>query len=294
MNFIEIDIDISPFETFVRLSEKFDDIYILESILGPEKLSEFSYIGFNPSLKVTLENNIIKVVNDGNENSEDVTNSNDLFNKLREILKENQVKNDFNRLIGGLVGYISYDIVRNWEKISEDYTKLEFADFQFGLFNEGIIFDHEKNKSYYYYSEQNNMKDILELLTWGKRFEDQDLTSTGFGNQTVSVLGSLLENQLEKNLKDSEFGKLGLVDDIAISGAAGLLQGADEDFEVTAKRQIGDKTFLNLSYKRSFSLTNPNQSQIGVEYKLNRHFSVVGNIDEYGNLNLKYRYRYAY
>ena len=134
MNFIEIDIDISPFETFVRLSEKFDDIYILESILGPEKLSEFSYIGFNPSLKVTLENNIIKVVNDGNENSEDVTNSNDLFNKLREILKENQVKNDFNRLIGGLVGYISYDIVRNWEKISEDYTKLEFADFQFGLF----------------------------------------------------------------------------------------------------------------------------------------------------------------
>tara|TARA_B100001750_G_scaffold247240_1_gene272307 strand:+ start:202 stop:1563 length:1362 start_codon:yes stop_codon:yes gene_type:complete len=165
VNFIEIDIDISPFETFVRLSEKFDDIYILESILGPEKLSEFSYIGFNPSLKVTLENNIIKVVNDGNENSEDVTNSNDLFNKLREILKENQVKNDFNRLIGGLVGYISYDIVRNWEKISEDYTKLEFADFQFGLFNEGIIFDHEKNKSYYYYSEQNNMKDILELLT---------------------------------------------------------------------------------------------------------------------------------
>ena len=137
----------------------------MESILGPEKLSEFSYIGFNPSLKVTLENNIIKVVNDGNENSEDVTNSNDLFNKLREILKENQVKNDFNRLIGGLVGYISYDIVRNWEKISEDYTKLEFADFQFGLFNEGIIFDHEKNKSYYYYSEQNNMKDILELLT---------------------------------------------------------------------------------------------------------------------------------
>ena len=136
--------------------------------------------------------------------------------------------------------------------------------------------------------------DILELLTWGKRFEDQELTSTGFGNQTVSILGSLLENQFEKNLKSSEFGKMGLIDDIAISGAAGLLQGTNEDFEVTAKRQIGDKTFLNLSYKRSFSLTNPNRSQIGVEYKLNRHFSVVGNIDEDGNLNLKYRYRYAY
>ena len=81
------------------------------------------------------------------------------------------------------------------------------------------------------------------------------------------------------------------IDDINISGAAGLLNGTDEDFELTAKRQIGDKTYLNLSYKKSFSF---NQSQIGVEYKLNRNFSVVGNIDEEGNLNLKYRYRYSY
>ena len=83
------------------------------------------------------------------------------------------------------------------------------------------------------------------------------------------------------------------VDDINISGAAGLLQGSDEDFEVSAEKQIGQKTFLNLSYKRSFSL-NEDQSQVGVEYKLNRHFSVVGNVDDEGRLNLKYRYKYAY
>ena len=135
--------------------------------------------------------------------------------------------------------------------------------------------------------------DILELLTWGKRFEDQEMTSTGFGNQTVSILGSLLENQIEKNLKESKIGMMSYVDDINISGAAGLLQGAEEDFELTAKRKIGSKTYLNLSYKRSFSL-NQDQSQIGVEYKLSRHFSVVGNMDREGNLNLKYRYRYAY
>ena len=40
--------------------------------------------------------------------------------------------------------------------------------------------------------------DILELLTWGKKDEDQEWTSVGFGNQTVSFLGSLLENQLRK------------------------------------------------------------------------------------------------
>ncbi|MEE3188676.1 MAG: translocation/assembly module TamB domain-containing protein, partial [Candidatus Neomarinimicrobiota bacterium] len=136
--------------------------------------------------------------------------------------------------------------------------------------------------------------DILELLTWGKRFEDQELSSTGFGNQTVSILGSLLENQLEKNLKGMPgMIAMNLVDDIDISGTASLINpDVNEDFEVTAKRKIGDKTYLNLSYIRSFSLTN--NAQIGVEYKLNRHFSVVGNIDDMGNLNVKYRYRYAY
>ena len=135
--------------------------------------------------------------------------------------------------------------------------------------------------------------DILELLTWGKRIEDAEWTSTGFGNQTVSILGTLLENQLEKNLKESDLGMMNYVDDIDISGAAGLLQGSNEDYEVTVKTKLSDKAFLNLSYKRSFSLNN-DQKQIGVEYKLNRHFSVVGAYDEEGNLNLKYRYRYAY
>ena len=46
--------------------------------------------------------------------------------------------------------------------------------------------------------------DILELLTWGKRIEDAEWTSTGFGNQTVSILGTLLENQLEKNPTNDE------------------------------------------------------------------------------------------
>jgi len=135
--------------------------------------------------------------------------------------------------------------------------------------------------------------DILELLALGKRFEEFETTSTGFGNQTVSILGALLENQLEKNLKESNTVVMNYVDNINISGAAGLLQDTNEDFEVTAEKQIGKKTFLNLSYKRSFSL-NQDQSQVGVEYKLNRHFSVVGNVDDDGNLNLKYRYKYAY
>ena len=94
----------------------------------------------------------------------DESNPSDLFIKLREILEENKINNNFNRLIGGLVGFISYDIVWHWENISDKYTELNYADFQFGLFNEGIIFDHEKERVYYYHSGDNNLKEVLELL----------------------------------------------------------------------------------------------------------------------------------
>tara|TARA_Y100000590_G_scaffold91068_1_gene102726 strand:- start:9765 stop:10892 length:1128 start_codon:yes stop_codon:yes gene_type:complete len=99
-----------------------------------------------------------------------------LFSKLREILKENIVDNDFNRLIGGLVGFISYDIVRHWENISDEYTELEYADFQFGLFNEGIIFDHEKEKIYYYHSGDNNLKEVVKLLDTERKIGTIDYT----------------------------------------------------------------------------------------------------------------------
>ena len=106
----------------------------------------------------------------------DESNPSDLFIKLREILEENRINNNFNRLIGGLVGFISYDIVRHWENISDKYTELNYADFQFGLFNEGIIFDHEKERAYYYHSGDNNLKEVLELLDTEREIGTIDYT----------------------------------------------------------------------------------------------------------------------
>ena len=145
--------------------------------------------------------------------------------------------------------------------------------------------------------------DIIELLTFGSRFEDQALSSNGFGVQATSMLGSLLETQLEKNLEEMSALKLFKPDEIDVSGTASFISGQNlsaserndlEDFKISAKKKFGSKTYANLSYKKSFSLTNPNQLQIGVEYKLNRNLSLVGNMDDKGNLHLKYRYRYAY
>ena len=58
--------------------------------------------------------------------------------------------------------------------------------------------------------------------------------------QTVSILGSLLENQLENNLKEMPgMGALSIADEIDISGTSALIIEENKNFEVTAKKKIG-------------------------------------------------------
>ncbi len=134
--------------------------------------------------------------------------------------------------------------------------------------------------------------DILSLMTVGKRWEDYDFASEGLGQLTI--VGAWFENQLQKNLSQVT-RELGLIDEVDISGAGSLLgDNNSEDMTISAQRRLSTNLALNYSYKRSFSLTNPTQQLVGVEYKLNRYLSLVGNYDDAGNLQVKYRLRYSY
>ncbi|MBT3216423.1 MAG: hypothetical protein HOD97_00225 [Candidatus Marinimicrobia bacterium] len=141
-----------------------------------------------------------------------------------------------------------------------------------------------------------SQSDILELLTFHRRFEDQEISSEGFGAQAQTLLSAYLESQLEKNLfQISGIEDMGLVDDVSVSGVGSLIdQDSDEEFTIKAGRKISGNLSLNYSYKRSFSLVNPNQSKMGVELKLNPYFSLVGSVDEEGFMSVKYRLRYSY
>ncbi len=144
--------------------------------------------------------------------------------------------------------------------------------------------------------------DILELLTWGKKFAREDI-SFDWRVQAQDILGSWIDTQLDRNLMDlSGLNNLGLVEDINISGASGLLDpGNADDFLISA--DISRRFSLNYAYRRSLSLINPNPDLrkstdpfhlFGVEYKVNRFLSLVGNVGPLGNRQVKYRLRYSY
>jgi len=136
--------------------------------------------------------------------------------------------------------------------------------------------------------------DILELLTIRSRFEDQEISSSGLGSKAQSIFVAYLEKELERNfMQISGLGRLGIVEDVSISGASALIDPTGSD-DLVIKAQVSRNLSLNYSYKRSFSFANPYLNQVGVELKLNPYFSLIGNVDELGNMHVKYRLRYSY
>ncbi|MEM4407413.1 MAG: hypothetical protein QXI19_01575, partial [Candidatus Caldarchaeum sp.] len=46
----------SPVELFAKLYQSCENVYLLESVEGPKKLAEYSFIGFNPRILISIKN----------------------------------------------------------------------------------------------------------------------------------------------------------------------------------------------------------------------------------------------
>ena len=101
----------------------------------------------------------------------------DPLSHLRENLERTSSYRGF-RFVGGLVGYFSYDMVRHIESLpdlAED--DLNLPDFQFGKFDDGIVFDHLTGLAYYYWYDDNRINEIRRLLSSHARLPKLSTTS---------------------------------------------------------------------------------------------------------------------
>ena len=166
-------------------------------------------------------------------------------------------------------------------------TKIGDAEILLGVFgpfdNPEWRFDSDKG-----YSES----DILQLLTFNTRVSEEGFSTEGLGTQAQTILGAYLERQLEKNfIKTTGLKSSGIIQDVQISGTSELLNpNQGEEFSINATLNQN----FSLSYKRSFSLEAAYKNKVGVEYKLNPNFSVIGNVDESGQVQMKFRVRRVY
>jgi anthranilate synthase component I len=186
LKFKKISFKKAPLEIFSKLYNHYENVYILESIEGPKKLSQYSFIGFNPELTITIKNREAVTHNErtGEKEKEKAD------EPLKVIAKTLRNRPGFReqRFVGGAVGYISYDAVRCWEKLPEcAVDDQQFPDVKVGIFDDGIIYDHRNSQAFYYYLNENRLEEI------NKRLQETDNN------------GTLEHKQLKVNISKEHF-----------------------------------------------------------------------------------------
>ena len=183
----------SPLDIFSKLYKHSENAYLLESIEGPRKLAQYSFIGFNPTATIQVKNGTAVTRNEqtGEESREKTC---DPLHTTKTFVKEHSVPNKEFRLVGGAVGYISYDAVRYWEKLPQTANdSLDFPDMQLGIFNDGIVFDHKQKHAFYYYSNDNRFDELEQLLNHPSNTE-----ALSYTQPKVNVTKEYFEQAVEK------------------------------------------------------------------------------------------------
>ena len=146
-----------PFGIFCKLYRSHERVFILESLVGPRKLAEMSVIGFDPELVVSCDYSKIYVRNSNNR----VVHTEDLINPLEQLSRFiPKVKDNRFRYVGGAVGFISYDAISYWERIPYKHRKRNYSLLEFGIYTDGILYDHIKNNAYYFTTDKCRFNEI--------------------------------------------------------------------------------------------------------------------------------------
>jgi anthranilate synthase component 1 len=181
-----------PLEIFSKLYSRYENMYILESIEGPKKLSQYSFIGFDPTLTITIKNGEAVTRNErtGEEERRKVG---EPLAVIQETLR-NLPGFKEQRFIGGAVGYISYDAVRCWEKLPERaLDDQNFPDVEVGVFDDGIVYDHRNMQAFYYHLNENRLPEISKLLQ-----EPEDHEGLFHKQLKVNISKERFEDAVEK------------------------------------------------------------------------------------------------
>ncbi|QPC80766.1 anthranilate synthase component I [Phototrophicus methaneseepsis] len=139
----------TPVSVYMKLTQDGHPAFLLESVEGGERVGRYSFIGVNPRGILSFKDNIVTKTEDGVINTRPLAEGEDPLHVIKDALAQYQavVMDGLPRLVGGAVGYISYDVVRYFERLPKTATdELDVPDAAFMLPDTIVIFDHAKHQ----------------------------------------------------------------------------------------------------------------------------------------------------
>jgi anthranilate synthase component I len=135
----------TPVSAFLRLAADEPECFLLESVEGGEKVGRYTYIGIRPYRKIVSRGRSITISDKGKRRQVE----GDVFVLVKELLEGHKPARiaSLPPFTAGAVGFFSYDVVRQIERLpelAEDDLGLPDACLMF--FDEILAFDHVRKE----------------------------------------------------------------------------------------------------------------------------------------------------
>lgn len=151
---IPLELSGSQFEIYSRIEKNYSNTFLFESLTGPEELAETSLIGFDPDVILKgYENRIVLQYRDGSTKTIATT---DPVAEIKNLI--GHTTDTSFRYLGGAVGIVNYDAIKLYEKIPIKNNQEPLMEF--GVYQDGILYDNKTKKLLYFYYDKNRINDI--------------------------------------------------------------------------------------------------------------------------------------
>lgn len=199
-NFKQILADtITPVSIYLKIRDKFPNSLLLESSDYHANDNSFSYICCNPVASIKIENEIIsKTFPDGTSLQSNIENSKDVIGNIQEFASQFESDaNQFKFINSGLFGFISYDAVRYFEKVSieKKNDSLQIPDIFYAVYQNIIAINHFKNEAYIFCHSIDNQNNIDEI--------EQLIQSKNFASYSFAKEGNPISNLTDGDFKSN-------------------------------------------------------------------------------------------
>ena len=138
----------TPVQVMRKLKNVSDHCFLLESVEDSRQWGRYSFLGYEPTMQITLKDHVLTVTNANGEVNQIKTNEPGAF--ISSLVSENKSPRieGLPTFTGGLVGYFSYDYMQYPEPSLHFKAKNEydFSDMDLMLFENLIVFDNLRQK----------------------------------------------------------------------------------------------------------------------------------------------------
>jgi anthranilate synthase component 1 len=139
----------TPVSVYLKLADAGSHSFLLESVEGGEQVGRYSFLGVNPKGVLIFKDGAVTRLYKGEKSTRALQPGEDPLHVVKhEFERVTPVHMEgLPRLVGGAVGFLSYDVVRYFERLPQTAAQdLDIADAAFLLPDTLVIFDHAKHQ----------------------------------------------------------------------------------------------------------------------------------------------------